>query len=209
MATARLGDIDKRLEHLITPRLRLVWAVDYVSLDLGRLPLWRLEELRADLCLFVGFSIGVSAEDEQVMLPSDAEMLDTQAGLRALIAAVIACEPAPVGIYRAQLQLVYLPRMAIGPADVEAERPLEPHLIEEGKHEMSLPDLARWQLARDVVEQARLGATLKSCPGPVPYRYGQVCGRWFVGPEKKQYCSPTCRARATDRRRRPRRPAHA
>jgi hypothetical protein len=204
MITALYGDVDKRLEHLITSRLRLEWAVDYVDLDLSRLPLWRVEELRIDLRNFIGFTIGVtSGENEYVTLPSDGDMRDTQTSLRSFIAAAIAHESTEVGTYHAQLRLVYMPRPATGPADVDVERPLKPYLFEEGKHEMPVPDLARWQLARDVIEQERLGVTFKSCPGPVPHRRGRLCGRWFVGPAKKQYCSPECRTRAIDQRRRP------
>ena len=201
MQTAGRGDILKLLERVSTARRRLGWAVDYVAVDLARLPGWRLEELRKELRLFVGFSVGISASDDMVQLSSDDDMLQTQQGLREMIVAVLKREPTLVGLYRAELTLVYLPRIATGPDDVDRDRPLEPHLVEYGKHQMPLHDLARWQLATSIVEQARVGVTIKVCPGPVPRRRGVSCGRWFVGTAKKRYCSPQCRARATDRAR--------
>jgi hypothetical protein len=203
MQTANRGDTLKPLERMLPARRRLEWAVDYVESDLARLPLWRLEELRKDLRLFVGFFVGVEASEDLVGLPSDGDMQQTQEGLREMITAGLNGKPTG-GSYRAEWSLVYMPRMATGPDDVEVDRPLEPHLAEYGKHDMPVPELAKYQLATLIVEQARAGVTIKQCPGPIPRRPHVSCGRWFVGTPKKRYCSPRCQMRATDRARRAR-----
>jgi hypothetical protein len=203
MHTATLGDVFKSTERICPARQRLQWAVEFAGYDLARLPLWRVEELRKEVRLFVGLSVGISASDDQVELPTDEDLAKVQWALREMIAAVIEQRSTPVGHYPGELNLVFLPRKATGPEDVDQDRPREPHLIEDGKDEMPLPALARWTLGMSIVEQHRAGVTIKRCPGPVPRDAKAVCGKPFVGPGKKQFCSAACRTRAIDRRRRP------
>jgi hypothetical protein len=199
--TAHRDDVLKKAEAVYSARQRLEWAVDYAQENITGLLVderraGRCEDLRKELRMYLASVVGLGARDNMVELPSDDEMREIRQALHEMVEAFLAGRRFTIGEYYTRPELI--------------EFPDGPRLIETGKYDMPRPSLARYILAGAIAEMARQGLRIKTCHAPKPRRpEGEVCGRWFVGTAKKQYCSPHCQNRAGTRASRRRRQGQA